>query len=214
MPGLSGLDMLRQLRVMEAGSARRTPVIVLSADATTESIERCQQAGAHAFIAKPVVASRLLDTLADLATTGRATVPMPSGRTELPVSDDVFDPGVLEELVDVGGLGREFEAKFIAQCLGDAQTCVELIERHGQQEAWEQIREQSHALKGVASNLGLLRLGAAAGEMMRLADWQVAREWRVRLAGLRDRLAQGSAALATARGQAGHARDGDNDRPG
>ncbi|MEP6633448.1 MAG: response regulator [Luteimonas sp.] len=211
MPGINGLDMLRQLRVMEAGSSRRTPVIVLSADATPESIQRCEQAGAHAFIAKPVVASRLLDTLAEVATTGRATTPVQVGRTDLPISNDVLDLSVLSELIDVGGLSKEFEAKFIAQCLSDAKACLVLVDQNGQEERWDQIREQCHALKGVASNLGLVRLGSASGEMMRLADWQVAREWRVRLQGLRDRLAQGSAALAS-RQPASQARDGDNDR--
>src|SRR5690606_12063811 len=37
MPGLSGLDLLKQLRVMEAGSGQRTPVVVLSADVTPEA---------------------------------------------------------------------------------------------------------------------------------------------------------------------------------
>src|SRR5690606_15533694 len=64
MPGLSGLDMLRQLRVMEAGGATRTPVLVLSADVTPQSIQACEQAGARALLAKLVSATRLLDTLA------------------------------------------------------------------------------------------------------------------------------------------------------
>ena len=55
MPGVSGLDLLRQLRVMEAGGGRRTPVLILSADVTPESIRACEQAGARAFLAKPVV---------------------------------------------------------------------------------------------------------------------------------------------------------------
>jgi two-component system, sensor histidine kinase RpfC len=39
-----------------------------------------------------------------------------------------------------------------------------------------------------------------------LPDWQLAREWRPRLSALRERLAQGRAAL-DARGQQGTARD-------
>ena len=53
MPGMSGLDMLKELRVMQAGGGPRTPVLVLSADVTPEAIQRCTQAGAHAFLAKP-----------------------------------------------------------------------------------------------------------------------------------------------------------------
>src|SRR5690606_33273973 len=87
MPGISGLDMLRQLRVMEAGAPRRTPVVVLSADVTPESIQRCEQAGAKAFIAKPVVASRLLDTLAEIATTGQVQTPVVTGRFDLAIAE-------------------------------------------------------------------------------------------------------------------------------
>ncbi|MCY7353841.1 MAG: response regulator [Lysobacter sp.] len=209
MPGISGLDLLRQLRVMEAGSSRRTPVIVLTADVTPDAIQRCEQAGARAFIAKPVVASRLLDTLAEVALTGHASAPMQTGSKDLPISDDVFDPNVLDELIGVG-VGKAFESEFIGQCLSDAKTCLALFEKYGQEERWGQIREQLHALKGVASNLGLRRLGAVSDEVMRLADWQIAREWRVRLSGLRERLAQGSAVLS-ARGQPSHVRDGDTD---
>jgi two-component system sensor histidine kinase RpfC len=47
MPGISGLDLLKQLRVMEAGGQARTPVVVLSADVTPESIQRASRQ-AHA----------------------------------------------------------------------------------------------------------------------------------------------------------------------
>nr|3M6M_D Chain D, Sensory/regulatory protein rpfC [Xanthomonas campestris pv. campestris]3M6M_E Chain E, Sensory/regulatory protein rpfC [Xanthomonas campestris pv. campestris]3M6M_F Chain F, Sensory/regulatory protein rpfC [Xanthomonas campestris pv. campestris] len=71
MPGMNGLDMLKQLRVMQASGMRYTPVVVLSADVTPEAIRACEQAGARAFLAKPVVAAKLLDTLADLAVSTR-----------------------------------------------------------------------------------------------------------------------------------------------
>jgi two-component system sensor histidine kinase RpfC len=197
MPGISGLDMLRQLRVMEAGAEKKTPVIMLSADVTPEAIRECEEAGARSFIPKPVVAGRLLDTLADIATTGKVSAETQSqaSRLHMALGDDILDASVLDELGALG-MGQTFEAEFIGQCLSDAQTCTKLLEQHGKAEQWDQVREQAHALKGVASNLGLVRLSAASGEIMRLADWQVAREWRTRLSGLRDKLAQGKFALA------------------
>ena len=54
----------------------------------------------------------------------------------------------------------------------------------------------------MASNVGLVRLAALSGELMRLAEWQLAREWRQHVGTLRERLRQGRAALAT-RAQAG-----------
>ena len=75
---------------------------MLTADVTPEAIQQCAQAGARAFLPKPVVAARLLDTLAEVATSGQASTPQPTARVELPVGDDDFDPGVLEELGSLG----------------------------------------------------------------------------------------------------------------
>ncbi|MEL1264549.1 ATP-binding protein [Pseudoxanthomonas putridarboris] len=197
MPGLSGLDLLKQLRVMEAGSGSRTPVLILSADVTPESIQRCEQAGARAFLAKPVVATRLLDALADIATHGKVMANAGNAapvRAELSVSDGVLDVSVLDELTALG-MGETFEREFIEQCLNDADGCIGAMAHAMERGDGEHLREHAHALKGVASNLGLVKLAAAAGEMMRLADWQISREWRHRLAALNSHLSHGRAAL-------------------
>jgi two-component system sensor histidine kinase RpfC len=194
MPGVSGLDLLRELRVMEAGGGKRTPVIVLTADVTPEAIQQCAQAGARAFLPKPVVAARLLDTLAEVATSGQASAPASASRVELPVGDDDFDAGVLEELGSLG-MGETFVREFIAQCLRDAEGCLVALEKSGEAGDWAAVRDHAHALKGVSSNLGLIRLAAASSEWMRLPEWQLVREWKPRLQALRDRMAQGRLAL-------------------
>lgn len=193
MPGVSGLDLLRQLRVMESGGGSRTPVLVLSADVTPESIQRCQKAGARAFLAKPVVAARLLDTLAEIAISGRSAS-APVTRMESPPSDEVLDSAVLEELSGLG-MGQEFEREFIGQCLRDAEGCLNAVEQAGDRADWEAMRDHAHALKGVSSNLGLVRVTSGSSELMRIAEWQLSREWRQRLQALRERLAHGRAAL-------------------
>lgn len=194
MPDVSGLDLLRQLRVMQAGSPMRTPVIILSADVTPESIQACQQAGARAFLSKPVATARLLDVLAEIASNGRITTPIIAVREETPDIDGVFDSSVLDEL-DALGMGEGFEREFIAQCLRDADGCLAALTSAGEAKDWERQREQAHALKGVASNLGLIKLAAAGGEMMRLPDWQLGNEWRKRRDDIEGMLQQGRAAL-------------------
>ncbi|MDH5821430.1 ATP-binding protein [Luteimonas sp. RD2P54] len=211
MPGVTGLDLLRQLRVMQAGAEVRTPVIILSADVTPESIQACERAGARAFIAKPVVASRLLDTLASIASGEQPEGHLSaSSRAEPGRDNSVLDPHVLEELSALG-MGKAFETKFIAQCLADAKEAIARFEQQARAEQWDQVRDHAHALKGVASNLGLVKVAAAAGEIMRLANWQMGREWKPRLEGLRDALGQGRTALA-ARGHLGaETRESDGD---
>ena len=208
MPGMSGLDMLKQLRVMQASGLPYTPVMVLSADVTPDSIRRCQQAGAYAFLAKPVMAVKLLDTLAEIAARGgkapaagsNSVVVHDAARS----SDAVLDPGVLDELAALG-MGEGFEQQFIAQCLSDAQDCMVAINEAGEAGQWERLREHAHALRGVASNLGLSAVASGGGELMRMPDWQVQGEWRPRAARLRDQIGQGRAAL-DARTQANRVR--------
>ena len=194
MPGVSGLDLLKQMRIMEAGGGPRTPVLVLSADVTPDAISRCEQAGARAFLAKPIVATRLLDVLAEIALNGRVTAPVQTDRPQLPVSDSVLDPSVLNEL-SVLGMGDAFEREFIHQCLNDAEGCLGAMAHAMENGDGAHLREHAHALKGVASNLGLVKLAAASGELMQASDKQIAAEWRQRLAMLNTSLSQGRAAL-------------------
>jgi len=196
MPGISGLDMLRELKVMEAGMRRKTPVIVFSADVTPDSIQSCEKAGARAFIAKPLSAARLLDCLADIATNQPGVAAMvPTGRAEVAISSEIFDRSVLDELSELG-MGRPFMTEFIRQCLQDANDCVAGLEKEGATGNWPQVREHAHALKGVASNLGLVQLCDACGEIMRISEWQMSKEWKSRVSGVRESMSQGLAALA------------------
>ena len=84
---------------------------------------------------------------------------------------------------------------------------LHLVESYsGEAGAWDQLRDHAHALKGVASNMGLMQLAATSGDLMRVAEWQLRRDWRQRLQTLHEQFAIGRAAL-DARGLSGAARD-------
>ncbi|MEG2805471.1 response regulator [Stenotrophomonas sp.] len=204
MPGMSGLDLLKQLRVMQASGMPYIPVMVLSADVTPESILRCEQAGARAFLAKPVVATRLLDILADVAANTRPEPGLQAVPAAPPVAG-ALDPSVLDELAALG-MGEGFEKQFIAQCLSDVDNCMARIQSSGEQQAWDPLREHAHALRGVASNLGLVQVANAGGELMRMPDWQLKAEWNLRVPSLVNALRQGRKAL-DARAAASRQRD-------
>ena len=196
MPSLSGIDLLRQLRVMEAGGHARTPVVVLSADATPESVQACKDAGARAFIAKPFAVAKLLDGIAEIALGGAVTTPVEEPRTAALGSDEVLDPSVLDEFAAIG-MGTAFEADFVGQCVADARMVLARMRRAGEQGDWDQVHDQAHAMKGVAGNLGLIQLAAHAGQMMRMTGFELARDWRRHCDTLAERLRRGEQALAS-----------------
>ncbi len=201
MPGLSGVDLIRQLRVMEAGSPRRTPVVVLSADATPEAVQSCTTAGARAFLTKPFVVARLLDGIAAIAA-GTSTLPMvEDARTHpaIPPTSEILDPAVLDEFASLG-MGAEFEAEFVGQCVADARVAVQRLRIAAGASDWEQLREQAHALKGIAGNMGLVQLAAHSGMLMKMTGLELGRDWARHADTLAERLRAGEQALA-ARGR-------------
>lgn len=193
MPSLSGIDMLRQLRVMEAGMRNRTPVVIVSADATPESAQACRDAGARAFITKPFAAARLLDAVAAALTGGEGEEDT-SQPAALASSAEVLDPSVLDELASLG-MGQAFEADFIGQCVADARVALARMRQTGAAGDWESFREQAHAMKGIAGNLGLVQCAGLSGALMRMTAFELGQDWRRHCDSLAQRLHDGEQAL-------------------
>jgi len=61
MPGIGGLEVLRQLRVSQTN--RWTPVVVVSPLDDRESRLRCRALGATSFVAKPIARADIVAAL-------------------------------------------------------------------------------------------------------------------------------------------------------
>ena len=170
MPRVTGLDVLKQLRFMQAGS-KRTPVIVFSADATPQALRDAEEAGAHAFLTKPVVVARLLEAVASLLDGRKLTTTKPAAEGVRPM----VNPVVLQELAEMN-LGGAFLRDFVEQCLADANQCVIEMNRLHSLQDWREFREMAHALKGVAENLGAQMLADRCSQVMRASDEALRRE--------------------------------------
>ncbi len=59
MPELDGLEAVRAIRHAEKGSGRRTPIVMLTANAMQGDRERCIESGADGYLTKPVSAAQL-----------------------------------------------------------------------------------------------------------------------------------------------------------
>ena len=193
MPGISGLEVIKQARFMEAGR-KRTPFIVLSADATSDARIECERAGAFAYLTKPVAVDRLLQKLSEIAEGNTEAVPTdvrePVGaQTEIVVSKHILDE--LREM----GLGEEFVQRFLGECARDARKSIADIDAAGAGNQWDTFRDACHALKGTAANMGAMRLSESASAGMRMPTEQLLREWRGISNMLRQQLEQALVAL-------------------
>lgn len=170
MPRLSGLDVLRQLRFMQAGG-RKTPVIVLSADATAQAARDAEEAGAPAFLTKPVMVGKLLETIAELISPAR----LAPVRTATDMPRPNINSAVLAELAAMQ-LGDAFLSEFVEQCIKDAGECLAELRRQSVTRAWAECRETAHAFKGVAENLGAQLVAERCQQIMRASDEALVRE--------------------------------------
>ncbi|HST44334.1 MAG TPA: ATP-binding protein, partial [Luteimonas sp.] len=170
MPGLSGFDVIRQARVMQAGRAR-TPIVVLSADATVEALQEAERAGAHAYLTKPVVVARLLDTIGKIAANEAPAVSAAAVEDARPGADY----SVLQELAGMN-LGAQFLEDFVEQCLRDLARSLPQIRKAAADGDWEEMREVAHAMRGVAENVGSVRLVERCRYIMDLASPSLALE--------------------------------------
>ncbi len=183
MPGLSGVDVIRQARVMQAGQPVRTPIIVLSADATVEAMKEAQKAGAYLYMTKPISLPKLLDTLSNIA----SEVPVQAAldadarnavaRSDSAASNAAVDStaSVLEELAGMG-LGEQFLREFVEQCLRDISRCMSQLQSASKNADFDGMRETAHALRGVAENIGAVRLVERCRLVMRLDSVQLAKQ--------------------------------------
>jgi CheY-like chemotaxis protein len=71
MPRLDGLAATRRLRADPAFA--RTPVVALTALAMPGDEERCREAGADAYLSKPVELKKLIETIAALLARAKKT---------------------------------------------------------------------------------------------------------------------------------------------
>ena len=191
MPGASGLELIKQAAVMEAGR-RRTPFIVLTADATEKARQECERAGAFAYLTKPIVVGKLLEQLAVIAEGAQ-----PGVTAEEPAAEhdkSVISQHILEEMREMG-LGEEFVKRFLDECARDARKCIADLGAAGNAARWDDFRDACHALKGTASNMGAVRLADNASNGMRLSSDQLVAGWRGLVSTQRQQLEQALAAL-------------------
>ncbi len=170
MPGMSGIEVVQIYQFVSNGAG--TPVIILTADATTEAREAAEACGAVAFMTKPLRAREFRDAVSTFAL-GVKNLPMQRRMIDDPDADrvPVIDPAELEELMQIGVSPEEL-SEMVLEFESDSYR---LIEQAVVQQARGDIlafKETMHALKGAAATLGASRLSAYAHSLERMTGYE------------------------------------------
>ena len=176
MPGLGGLETLQAIRLMTRGRDR-LPVAILSADVTSETKREALEAGADAFLPKPIEVLRLLREVRALAEL-RAVPASAVQDSSLQITRRLPPTPVPAEAVNLETLGRleelgsspEFVAKLIRVFVADNASLLARIEQAASVRNFHEIRSLVHALKGSSASMGADRLTEACMAFEGLSD--------------------------------------------
>jgi signal transduction histidine kinase/DNA-binding response OmpR family regulator len=164
MPVLDGVAATQAIRALH-GSAGAVPIIALTADAFTETRDRCLAAGMNGFLIKPVNVQELAAALARRAAPA-ATQP-----------DDPPAPGIDDaELLDTERMtqvrsvlpGDRF-GLLAASLLSDGRDAAREMREALLRNDHHALRETAHRTKGAALSLGLRALARAAEDLQNAA---------------------------------------------
>jgi len=151
MPGMDGFEATRRWREMETG---HLPIIALTAHASVEDRQACEEAGMDDFLTKPVERQRLVEVLAKWLDGGTAIV----DKEALAKLSELSEPGE----------AKQFLGEMIELFHQQGEKTIVLIRDAVKANQAETVWQTAHALKSAAGNLGAVRVASISHEIEKL----------------------------------------------
>ncbi|MFC4292233.1 ATP-binding protein [Sphingorhabdus arenilitoris] len=183
MPRLNGIDACAMWRQIE-GNREHLPIIGVTADATSETEEKCLAAGMDLRITKPVDARLLINIIEEYcgAIEPNETAPLsapgsvasdPLGRVVSLQNRQVspssaLNPAQIEYLASIGNM--KFVAEMIDSFRQDAEEVITDMQKSVAGGDVDQFRFCAHALKSSANNIGAETLAAIAAKLEKITE--------------------------------------------
>jgi two-component system, sensor histidine kinase RpfC len=171
MPVMGGIEAAK-IYSFTCTKNEKTPIIILTADATVDSKKSAQEAGVEAYLTKPIDTKKLLSTIFKLTTS------TPHSNRDPQITDDIdksnnqlnlqieniLDVDILNELANLSR-DIEFMSDLIHGFLNDAKDTIEKLSNCSSNPSLEEWQDSLHALKGSSRSIGATALSTHAAAM-------------------------------------------------
>lgn len=217
MPVLNGIEATKLHRFATVGMPQ-VPIVALTADATSEAVARCAEAGMNAYATKPIEPAKLIEIIEQVMAESGAEVPaknapMPEEyRAADSDESDVVDSNKIEDLENLGG--RRFVAELAAQFASDSERLLDQLRIASATGDVHGFRDTLHALRSCAANVGATGVFRTCLALRAIAEQEFAVESERKISGLEDEVQRALNALSlyVARNEAGD-EAGEDDLP-
>jgi two-component system sensor histidine kinase RpfC len=159
MPVVSGLEVVKIHRFTGPKNSSMR-FLILTANATTEAMKECREAGVDGFLTKPIEPAKLLDQIDRLAPRGagsgipnKAAANIPDASTALSPTEHVLNDATLASL-EIMGKRSSFIPELIHGFLHDTEGMLESMENAMRAKRYEEFKDLAHAMKGSAGSVG------------------------------------------------------------
>jgi two-component system sensor histidine kinase RpfC len=160
MPVVSGLEVVKIYRFT---CPKDSPVrfLVLTANATTEAMNECREAGVDAYLTKPIDPTKLLDQIDRLAPKGITRSSTDKASARIPVISAAIPPSTAHVLNDatlasleIMGKRSAFIPELIHGFLQDTERLLGDMETALRGKKYGEFKDLVHAIKGSAGSVG------------------------------------------------------------
>ena len=155
MPIMGGVEVVKFYRFINR-KLPRMPFVMLTANATPDAMEECNQVGIDAFLTKPVEIRSLLTTIASLTGLDKVDIDIASVKGAHPLPNDasrLLDSESLRELEQLGS-GGTFMTGLVNGFLLDSEALIRDMQSALENQEYEKFKDLAHGLKGSVGSIG------------------------------------------------------------
>jgi signal transduction histidine kinase/DNA-binding NarL/FixJ family response regulator len=158
MPEMDGMETTRRLKAL--GLVHLPPIVAMTAYAMKEDRERFLAAGMDDYLAKPIRAQQLIQTVSRWVADGHSTVV-----ESFVITDFVVDEEVLASLSDAVGGDPAFVQSMLEEFIVEAKEQIAAAISAHQAGSCKGVQSELHTLKGNSGTLGAAQVHAICEKM-------------------------------------------------